>query len=147
MSFREGWHQQLGWDCTSKCLGAAECFHMFVCVCAYYQWLEQQLSSAPSHQHQAPSLDRQDRVGSDTDTRSRAGHLGRRTHMKALLYSKHSSVHTHTHTSRQVCKEKHIHTNKNRYHQKRHSKPTYRHTNSGTWIDTLKQRLKYTTTL
>lgn len=98
MSFREGWHQQLGWECTSKCLGAAECFHMFVCVCAYYQWLEQQLSSAPSHQHQAPSLDRQDRVGSDTDTRSRAGHLGRRTHMKALLYSKHSSVHTHTHT-------------------------------------------------
>lgn len=46
-----------------------------MCVCAYYPLLEQQLSSAPSLQRQAPSPGGQDPAGSNTGTHSTACHL------------------------------------------------------------------------
>lgn len=69
------------------------CIKIVVRKNTFYQLLEQQLSSAPSRQHQAPSPGMQDPAGSNTGTRSTAGHLEYNKHSWA---TQNTSTVTHT---------------------------------------------------
>lgn len=128
------WHQPLGWECTSKCLGATEWF--YVCVRVFYRLLEQQLSSAPSLQRQAPSPGMQDPAGSNTGTHSTAGRL-ETEHTHILLTQNTSTV---TYTNRKPQSQKHRSTKRS---TNTHTKPR---TCGQTRPNTCKERLTQTWT-
>lgn len=88
----------------------------------FYQLLEQQLSSALSRQHQAPSPGMQDPVGSNTGTHSTAGHLEYNTHSLAT-----QSTSTVTHTTAD-----HSQT----YRSTKRSLKMHKHKPADIWIDT-----------
>lgn len=129
-----------------KCLGATEWF--YVCVQVFYRLLEQQLSSAPSLQRQAPSPGMQDPAGSNTGTHSTAGrletehtHFTDTEHINSNAYQQKTTV-----TKVQVYKEKVKHTHKTKDVWRDTAKHMQRNTHTNMNVQRQKHTTKYTHT-